>query len=286
MAMLPAPPIATTIDETRRTAGQWRAEGRRIGFVPTMGALHEGHVRLVSEAAQHVDKVVVSIFVNPTQFGPNEDFSRYPRTLEADRELLAQHPCHLIFLPTPEIMYPEGFESRIQVPALSDVLDGVHRPGHFDGVATVVAKLLNIVQPDAAFFGEKDFQQLTIIRRMVQDLNLPIEIRGVATVREVNGLALSSRNRYLSAEEREIAPKLYRTLCMARENILRGADVEAVLAESHAWLLESGFGKVDYFDVRHADTLKIPYKNNDIKQYRLLTAAWLGKTRLIDNIAI
>lgn len=264
----------------------WRESRLSVGFVPTMGALHEGHLRLVEEAAQNMDKVVVSIFVNPTQFGPHEDFSRYPRTLEEDMELLAQHSCHLVFLPTPAIMYPEGFESRIQVPELSGVMDGVHRPGHFDGVATVVAKLLNIIQPDTAFFGEKDFQQLTIIRRMARDLNIPVKIVGVETVREADGLALSSRNRYLSAKEREVAPELYRTLCIARESLLQGGNIESVLAESKAWLLESGFDNIDYVDLRNAETLEKTINNNGIKSSRLFAAAWLGRTRLIDNIAI
>lgn len=279
-------PLAETVEALREKVRSLRAEGNRIGFVPTMGALHEGHLRLVMEAGKTCDAVVVSIFVNPTQFGPNEDFTQYPRTVAEDIELLQRQKCSLVFLPSADIMYPDDHLTHIQVPKLSDVLDGVHRPGHFDGVATIVAKLLNLVQPDAAFFGEKDFQQLTIICRMVRDLNIPVEIVGVETVREADGLALSSRNRYLSTEEREIASKLYRTLCMARENILRGADIKGVLAESTAWLLESGFAKVDYFDLRHAETLEIPNKNNDIKQYRLLAAAWLGKTRLIDNIAI
>ena len=277
------PFIARTTKELRHHLASF---GESVGFVPTMGALHAGHSALVAAAKKECEHVVVSIFVNPAQFGPKEDFSRYPRTQEADTERLAKDGCDLVFIPDAETIYPEGFSTFVEVPGLSDVLDGVHRPGHFRGVATVVALLLNMVRADKAFFGEKDYQQLTIIRRMVRDLSIPSEIIGVQTLREADGLALSSRNRYLSVEEREIAPKLFRTLCVVHEEIKKGGKIADALKEGNDWLLSSGFSKLDYLEIRHQETLKEMTEVDTLRDYRLFAAAWLGKTRLIDNIAL
>lgn len=257
-----------------------------IGFVPTMGALHAGHSALMEAAKKECGHVVASIFVNPAQFGPNEDFSRYPRTEAADIERLEKDECDLVFIPDAQSVYPSGFSTFVEVEKLSETLDGVHRPGHFRGVATVVSILLNLVHPQKAFFGEKDFQQLTIIRRLARDLAMPVEIVGVPTVREADGLALSSRNRYLSEQERATAPKLFRTLCMVREDIKKGRTIETSLQEAADWLLKSGFSKMDYLTACDIDTLQILNDNSSMKNARLLAAVWLGTTRLIDNIEI
>jgi pantoate--beta-alanine ligase len=276
----------TRIHSVRERVAAWRKAGERIGFVPTMGNLHKGHLSLLSRAAEQADHVVVSIFVNPLQFGPSEDFARYPRTLEHDTALLQQGPTELLFTPTAFEMYPMGVErtSLIDVPELSSVLEGQIRPGHFAGVATVVAKLFNIVQPDVAVFGEKDFQQLTIIRRMVQDLCMPIVIEGGPIVRDHDGLALSSRNQYLSPGERNRASRLYEVLRRARQHVLDGqrryTDIEV---QAMRELSAAGFVP-DYVSFRRPSDLLPPRVADD--ELVLLAAARLGRTRLIDNLLI
>lgn len=253
---------------------------KTIVFVPTMGALHAGHMSLVERGKRIPNAlIVVSIFVNPTQFGPNEDFSRYPRTLDADAEMLEKAGANVLFLPDVETIYPPGYETVVSLPKLSKRWDGEHRPGHFDGVATVVARLFGLVMPEYAIFGEKDFQQLAIIRRMVEDLALSPYIIGAPTMREVDGLAMSSRNRYLNEDERRIAPKLYETL----QSLSKKADREAIEVAKHG-LLESGFSKIDYLALVDTDTLEPLDKPKN--PARLLAAAWLGTTRLIDNIEV
>lgn len=269
--------------ELRRRVRGWRREGGRVAFVPTMGNLHRGHLTLVREARTLADITVVSIFVNPLQFGPEEDFPAYPRTLERDRELLAAEGADLLFAPTAEAVYPRGQaeQTRVEVPGLSDILCGVSRPGHFTGVATVVCKLFNMVQPDVAVFGEKDFQQLLVIRRMTDDLSLPVELRGVETVREPDGLALSSRNGYLTAAERARAPALYKTLCRARDQLEQGRASDAVEAEGRRELASARLAP-DYFSVRRAEDLAAPAPAD--RDLVVLAAAYLGRARLIDNL--
>lgn len=273
-----------TVRELRAAVARARGEGKRIAFVPTMGNLHSGHAALVTKAAQRADFVVASIFVNPLQFGAGEDLDKYPRTLAADQEKLLEAGCHLLFAPTVEEMYPDGMavQTRVSVPQLSEGLCGASRPGHFEGVATVVSKLFNMVQPDLAVFGEKDFQQLAVIRAMVRDLNMPIQIIGEPTVRAEDGLALSSRNGYLSAEQRASAPALYRTLSTMAEAIRRGQrDFAALIADGQAQLDAAGLRK-DYLEVRHALTLR-PAQADD-RDLVVIAAAYLGNTRLIDNL--
>jgi pantoate--beta-alanine ligase len=266
-------------------AGDKRA-GKRIAFVPTMGNLHEGHLQLVRRAQREADVVVVSIFVNPLQFGPSEDLDKYPRTLAADKEKLFGEGVQYLFTPSVEEMYPNGLqaETRISVPELSDTLCGANRPGHFSGVATVVTKLFQIVQPDIALFGEKDFQQLAIIRKMTVDLCMPVEIIGVQTARNIDGLALSSRNGYLNDAERQLAPVLHMALQECREAIACGFDSYAGL-EQHGkdTLAQAGF-RPDYFSVRDAYTLG-PV-TVETEKLVILAAAYLGRTRLIDNVTL
>jgi len=265
---------------------EFRDKGQSIAFVPTMGNLHQGHLELVRKARQLCDVVVVSIFVNPLQFGPGEDLDAYPRTLAADREKLFAEGVQALYTPAVEDIYPEGMATQtiVHVPDLGDTLCGSSRPGHFDGVTTVVCKLFNAVQPDVAVFGEKDFQQLSIVRRMVRDLCIPIEIVGVATSRDEDGLARSSRNGYLSAEERRIAPLLHQTLNSCREAIACGFD-NFLQLESHArmQLLQAGF-QPDYFAIRDARTLRTV--TEDTEEIAILAAARLGGTRLIDNVRL
>lgn len=262
-----------------------REAGRRIAFVPTMGALHEGHISLINVAKTQADVVVASIFVNPLQFGPNEDFSRYPRTLQADKAMLEQAGCDFLYTPTPHDMYPEGFSTGVTVHGVSEGACGGKRPGHFDGVATVVAKLLLRVQPDIAVFGEKDYQQLAVIRRMVTDLDVPVSVIGAPTLREADGLAMSSRNRYLTEEERKIAPAMYTILKNAAARInAQPSAVAAVLEDAQNQLTEAGFTQVDYLELRDVQSWQPVAKHE--KPARLLAAAWLGKTRLIDNILV
>jgi pantoate--beta-alanine ligase len=267
----------------RAQVAAWRAAGERVVLVPTMGALHAGHLALVARARELGRRTVASIFVNPTQFGPTEDFSRYPRDTETDLALLAEAGADAAYLPDVATMYPPGFSTRVEVEEVSQGLCGAFRPGHFSGVATVVTKLLNQVQPDIALFGEKDYQQLLVIRRAVRDLDLPVEIQGVPTLREADGLALSSRNRYLSPEERRAAPRLHAVLASIAHGLAAGAEAGPLLAEGRAELEAAGFGPVQYLEVRDAETLA-PLKRAD-RPVRILAAAYLGRTRLIDNLA-
>lgn len=274
----------THIADLRARLQAWRREGLRIGFVPTMGNLHDGHLSLIEAARERADRIVASVFVNPLQFGPNEDFDRYPRTPEDDSRLLESARCDLLFLPGVDEIYPEGRDqaTRVFVRGISDVLCGAVRPGHFEGVATVVAKLFGIVQPDVAVFGEKDFQQFTILKRMTQDLSMSIEIVGAPTVRAPDGLAMSSRNRYLGEAERAIAPRLHAALLQARARVESGdRDMPAIEAEGLAALSAAGM-RPDYFSVRDAATLEAPSGN--ARDLVILAAARLGKARLIDNL--
>ncbi|MDR6113953.1 pantoate--beta-alanine ligase [Sphingomonas sp. NCPPB 2930] len=265
------------------TLGTLRAEGARVAFVPTMGALHAGHIALIEAAKRPGTKVVASIFVNPRQFGAGEDLGRYPRREASDLRMLTEAGCDAVWMPSVEAMYPEGHATTIHVAGVSEGFDGEARPGHFDGVATVVAKLFNQVRPDAAYFGEKDFQQLAVIRRMVADLDFPIDIVGVPTQRDDDGLALSSRNIYLDEEQRAKAVALPRALGVAARAIGRGEEVATVLADARATLTAAGF-EVDYVALADAETLA-PDPAAD-RPRRLLAAARMGSTRLIDNIAI
>jgi pantoate--beta-alanine ligase len=277
-----------TIDrvaDLRARVHDWRTSGERIAFVPTMGNLHAGHLTLIAEARARASRVVASIFVNPLQFGPSEDLDAYPRTLAEDRAGLLAAGCDLLFVPTVSTMYPRGnaAQTGVEVPELSEILCGASRPGHFRGVATVVCKLFNMVQPDLALFGEKDFQQLLVIRRMVEDLALPVEIVGIPTVREADGLALSSRNGYLTPDERGRAPALYQALLAARQALLDGVSIEAVERAAETALMLTGFVP-DYVRVRVADDLR-PADPTD-RELVILAAAYLGRARLIDNLRV
>ena len=273
-----------TVRELRAVVARARSEGKRIAFVPTMGNLHSGHVALVTKAAQRADFVVTSIFVNPLQFGAGEDLDKYPRTLAADQEKLLQAGCHLLFAPSVEEMYPDGMagQTRVSVPQLSEGLCGASRPGHFEGVATVVSKLFNMVQPDLAVFGQKDFQQLAVIRALVHDLNMPIQIIGEPTVRAEDGLALSSRNGFLSPEQRAVAPAVYRSLSRIAEAIRQGRRDFAALVAEQVTQLEAAGMRPDYLEIRQARTLR-PATPED-RDLVILVAAFLGTTRLIDNL--
>jgi pantoate--beta-alanine ligase len=276
----------TTVAAVREHVRRWRSEGRRVAFVPTMGNLHTGHVSLIEAARRHGDRFVASIFVNPMQFGPNEDYAQYPRTPTKDADMLAEAGCNLMFMPDVAQIYPNGSEraTRVDVPSLARVLDGEFRPGHFEGVSTIVATLFHIVEPDVAIFGEKDFQQLTIIRRMVADLCMPVEIVGAPTVRDSDGLAMSSRNQYLTSAERQVAPRIYQTL-RAAANRLQAGDTEfSSIERTGVEALAKGGMKPDYFSVRRAQDLGAPAP--DTKHLVVLTAARLGKARLIDNIQV
>jgi pantoate--beta-alanine ligase len=269
--------IVRTISELRAAVAEWRQAGHGVALVPTMGALHEGHLTLVRTGLTRAARVVVSIFVNPTQFAPHEDLDRYPRDEAGDVAKLAGAGASLVWAPPVDVMYPEGAATRIEVQGAALPLEGEFRPHHFGGVATVCCKLFSAATPDVALFGEKDFQQLAVVRQMVRDLNLPLEIMGVPTVREADGLALSSRNAYLTADERRIAPLLYKAIT----DVARGAGP----AEVSQRLLSAGFAKIDYITVRDAATLA-PYDANLARPGRVLAAVWLGKTRLIDNVAV
>ena len=276
----------TTIAAVRERVRGWHREGRRVAFVPTMGNLHAGHVSLIEAARERGECFVASIFVNPMQFGPNEDFAHYPRTPREDERMLAAAGCDLMFMPDVAEIYPHGAEraTRIEVPGLSRILEGEFRPGHFEGVSTIVAKLFHIVEPDLAVFGEKDFQQLTVIRRMVADLCMPVQIVAAPTVRDADGLALSSRNALLSAEQRKAAVALPRALDAARTSIAGGTDVSQALDSAKQALSDAGFSRIDYFALVDASTLE-PL-DQPRSAARLLAAAVIGTTRLIDNIAI
>lgn len=277
------PPRFSDLAALRGCVAGWRGAGERVVLVPTMGALHEGHLALVAEARRVGRRVVASIFVNPTQFGPNEDFARYPRDVEADLALLGRAGADAAWTPDVATMYPPGFGTRIEVASLSEGLCGPFRPGHFAGVATVVIKLLNQVRPDVALFGEKDFQQLRVIQQAVADLDLAVEIRGVPTVREPDGLALSSRNRYLSPAERAVAPRLHAVLAEVAAASRNGTPVAGRIAAGKAALEVVGF-RVQYLAVCDARTLA-PVERVD-GPARVLAAAFLGRTRLIDNLAV
>jgi len=261
-----------------------REGGRSIAFVPTMGALHAGHMALVAEGRRRADHVVASIFVNPAQFGPNEDLATYPRREAADAALLDGEGCAILWAPDAATMYPDGIETNVRAGAVARDLDGAARPGHFDGVATVVARLFDQVRPDIALFGEKDYQQLAVIRQMVRDLGLAVEIIGVPTQRDADGLALSSRNAYLTDEERLAARTLPRALGEAAQTIEAGGDVDKALERARARLAEAGFEPIDYVELRDAETLA-PVTVLD-RPARLLVAARLGRTRLIDNLPV
>ena len=254
----------------------------KLALVPTMGALHSGHMRLIDAAKEHAEKIAATIFVNPMQFDANEDLDRYPRQEQADAQLLAENGCDLLWIPSVQDIYPTGFATKVTVSGVSERWEGEARPGHFDGVATVVANLLLSVRPDVALFGEKDFQQLAVIRRMVGDLNVPVKILGVRTVREADGLALSSRNVYLSADERQRAIGLPRALDAARNAIQAGQPVSAALDEAKQALLEGGFSSVDYLALVDSNTLE-PL-DSPRGEVRLIAAAVMGSTRLIDNL--
>jgi pantoate--beta-alanine ligase len=272
-------------DELRYWVESWRLENRTVGFVPTMGALHEGHLSLVRRASDLADRVVVSIFVNPTQFGPGEDLERYPRDEERDSELLQESGCHLLFLPEPSTIYPAGHSTLVEVESLADRLEGEFRPGHLRGVATVVTKLLNLVRPDLAVFGQKDAQQLAVVRRLVRDLHLPVEIVGHPTIREPDGLAMSSRNAYLSAEERAAAAAIYRALSSARERIEQGERSADTIRRVLSQVLEQEpLIDVDYAEVVDGQSFE------PIRTIRgsivMPVAVRIGNTRLIDNLVL
>ncbi len=273
-----------TVAALRAAVADFRKDGP-VGLVPTMGAIHEGHLSLVAAARERCARVVASLFVNPRQFGPSEDFAAYPRDELGDAAKLAAAGCDALFAPDAAEMYPEGFATTVTVSALTEGLCGAHRPGHFAGVATVVAKLLNQARPDAAFFGEKDYQQLQVIRRLARDLDLEVEIVGVSTARAADGLALSSRNAYLAPAERKVAPTLYRTLAGMAARLADGrTPVAGETARAEAELLAAGFTRIDYVAVCDAETLA-PLASVD-RPARVLAAAWLGRTRLIDNLPV
>jgi pantoate--beta-alanine ligase len=276
--------IVTSISELRARVAAWRANGARVGLVPTMGALHEGHLSLVREIGKSAQKVIVSIFVNPTQFAPHEDFDRYPRNLESDRAKLAGTTADLIFAPSVGEMYPEGFATKVEVGGPSEGLETDFRPHFFTGVATIVSKLLLAAMPDAAIFGEKDYQQLLVIRRMVRDLGLAIEIPGGAILREKDGLAMSSRNAYLKPNERVVAGRLNVILAEAIELAKSGSEIAGIETDAANGLMRAGFSSVDYVAIRDAETLK--RIDSLARPARILAAAKIGTTRLIDNMAL
>ncbi|MDP7100938.1 MAG: pantoate--beta-alanine ligase [Rhodospirillales bacterium] len=276
--------IVRTVADLRQRLTAWRQDGLTVGLVPTMGALHDGHFSLVEQAVQSNDRTITSLFVNPKQFGSTEDLDVYPRDEATDVAALAARGVDLLFAPNVEEMYPDSAVTAITVPGIGDVLEGAFRPGFFTGVATVVAKLLIQSLPDRAYFGEKDYQQLCVIKRLTKDLDLPIDIAGCPIVREPDGLALSSRNAYLNAGERQAAPALHQTLVSTGDALAKGAAVAASVSTATTELLNAGFTKVDYIAV--CDPASLEELEKVSGQARLLAAAWLGKTRLIDNIAI
>lgn len=276
--------IVRRIEDLRALVRRYRAAGDAVALVPTMGALHEGHLALVRTGRAVCRRTIATIFVNPTQFGPHEDFQRYPRDEEGDLAKLTGAGADAAFIPPVEEMYPHGFSTTVTVAGLSEGLEGSFRPGHFAGVATVVTKLLLQALPDVAVFGEKDYQQLRIITRLARDLNIPVRVIGVPTVREADGLALSSRNQYLSPDERRAAPVLYRVLTRIARQFARGASPEGLVAGGRAELERAGFGPVQYLEIRDAETLE-PVSSPD-RPARVLAATYLGRTRLIDNVPV
>ena len=280
--------VVRTVKDLRKQIDKWREADKSIALVPTMGALHDGHLSLVKLAHKIAGRVVVSIFVNPTQFGPNEDLARYPRDEAGDLAKLEMVDANLVWAPSAAEMYGRGFATRIVPEGAALGLEGDVRPHHFGGVATVCCKLFSQVTPDVAIFGQKDYQQLCVLRQMVRDLNLPLELIGAPTKRETDGLALSSRNAYLSPEERRIAPALHKAISELAEAVADGADIAAALAGAKARVLAAGFKKIDYIEVRDAETLSPPTTTTAAKDQtlRVLAAAYLGKTRLIDNVEV
>lgn len=277
-------PVVRDVSTLRNEIANWRKVGLRVGLVPTMGALHEGHLTLVRTAKERTDRVVTTLFVNPRQFAPHEDFERYPRDEAGDSALLATAGCDLLYAPARSVMYPEGFSTNVIVTDVSTPLEGEFRPHFFGGVATVVTKLLLQALPDTAFFGEKDYQQLQVIKRMARDLDIPVAIEGCATVRESDGLAMSSRNAYLSVEERRIAARLNMIMHDAIKAVRAGDAIVTAEAEASRHITAAGFTSVDYLAIRDAETLA---PIGDLSRpARILAAAWLGKTRLIDNMAV
>ncbi len=282
--MSSALPVVRDVPALRAEIAAWRKTGLRVGLVPTMGALHEGHLSLVQTAKEKCDRVIASLFVNPRQFAPHEDFDRYPRDEAGDSAMLAGAGCDLLYAPDRAAMYPAGFSTNVIVSDVSTPLEGEFRPHFFGGVATVVSKLLLQALPDAAYFGEKDYQQLQVIKRMTRDLDIPVEIVGCATVREHDGLAMSSRNAYLSADERRVAARLNHIMHDAIKAARGGEAITEVEAEAARHIAAAGFASVDYIAIRDAETLQ-PIADLS-RPARILAAAWLGKTRLIDNMAV
>lgn len=280
------PPVVRTVAGLRAQVAAWRAAGQTVALVPTMGALHEGHLSLVRLAKRKAARVVASIFVNPKQFAPNEDFAAYPRDEAADAALLGSVGCDLLYAPGVEAIYPPGFSTTVTVAGVTEPLEGVARPIHFAGVATVVAKLLIQAAPDIAVFGEKDFQQLQVIRRMVLDLDLPVDIIGAPTTRAEDGLALSSRNAYLTAEQRAVAGRLNHIVAELAARLADGEDALGAEDKAAADILAAGFDRLDYLEVRAAEDLARLGPGPISTPARIMVAAWLGKTRLIDNIAV
>ncbi|RKZ20237.1 pantoate--beta-alanine ligase [bacterium] len=277
--------IATRVDEMKSIAEEYRKNGKRISFVPTMGYLHEGHLSLVDIARKDGDICVVSIFVNPIQFGPGEDYERYPRDVERDERLLEQRGCDVLFYPSASEMYPEDFLTRVRVEKLSSILCGKSRPGHFEGVTTVVLKLFNIVKPHVAVFGEKDYQQLVIIKRMVRDLNLDVEIVAGEIIREKDGLAMSSRNVYLDPVERKQATCLFRSMLLAQDMVKAGIrDTKTIVEAVEGFIKKFDRARIDYVKIVHPDTLEELEEIHD--RARILLAVYFGNARLIDNMEI
>lgn len=278
--------IVTRSEDMQRLSLEYKRQGKTVGFVPTMGYLHEGHTSLINIARKHADVVVVSIFVNPIQFGPSEDYDRYPRDIERDKEILEKMGVDVMFYPSVDDMYPKGFTTYVEVKGLSDKLCGRHRPGHFRGVTTVVAKLFNIVMPDVAVFGEKDAQQAIIIKRMVRDLNFPVKIIVGPTVREPDGLAMSSRNEYLTEEERKVAPAIYQSLLLAKSLVEQGErDTSKIIAAMQEFLSKYDRIKVEYIEIVDKEELN-PIERLEKGEALIAIAAYLGKARLIDNISV
>ncbi|MSR21478.1 MAG: pantoate--beta-alanine ligase [Gemmatimonadetes bacterium] len=274
----------TSIAELQERIRDWRRAGDSIGLVPTMGALHDGHFALMRHCRADATRTCATIFVNPTQFGPNEDFASYPRTVSADEDNLRAVGVDLLFMPSVTEMYPPGHSTRVRVGPLGETLDGTFRPGHFEGIATVVTKLLLQALPDVAVFGEKDYQQLQVIKRMVRDIDIPVRIEGVPTVREPDGVALSSRNAYLTPAERAVAPALYRSIRSVAQAVAEGGNPDREAARGVEALERAGFGRVDYLTLRDAETLQ-PVADAS-RPTRVLAAAWLGRARLIDNVSV
>ena len=278
--------IVRTVHDLRRETAKWRGHGHSIALIPTMGAIHAGHISLMKLAKKKVDRTVISIFVNPTQFSTDEDLSHYPRDEAGDLRKLDKADTDLVWIPSVEEMYPVGFSTSIRAGTAAGVLEGTFRPKHFDGVTTVCAKLFNQVMPDIAIFGEKDFQQLAVLRQMVRDLNMLLELVGAPTKRDTDGLALSSRNAYLSAAKRKIAPALYATISSLAESVANGDDIPTSIVNANHELTSAGFTKIDYVDVRDAETIELPVSIASGRPLRVLAACWLDETRLIDNVAV